>query len=411
MTVTITNEPVILKNAEEAATRAAELAANASVNGTFGVGGLLVNSKTGAVLAVALNHVMQNGKVVDPTAHVERQLVDWYFEQTIKERRDLPTPGELTIVSSLDPCMMCCGAILKSGFNVTSVALDDFAGVNYNGGRKFSALPNELKLQAQQALSYLGINGKREFDGSLDSLFVGSSITESTAQRSIDAIVGSLSSVKDSINAAELLPGQLKNPADLSENNPVVLALRGYDADALTVRTSYTHPDDAILRPLLDKASQAKQAGNSHNSVALIDTFGNVLMTMAGKESQSPIRTAFMELTRAYAKIRAEVGVSGAEYLPHPKFLKFVALKGPGRDAESIMDLGAYGSTMEGPVPESNSRSLQYIVPQQDQHALEAMMREFPPLYRDVIQICPAQVENKALKIEADKTLRGMSKI
>jgi hypothetical protein len=72
--------------------------------------------------------------------------------------------------------------------------------------------------------------------------------------------------------------------------------------------------------------------------------------------SQSGIRSAFMETTRAYAQLRYKL-MAGAtperqhevrHYLGHPKDGTFVFALGPDASALSFMNLGAYGSTMEG---------------------------------------------------------------
>jgi hypothetical protein len=87
--------------------------------------------------------------------------------------------------------------------------------------------------------------------------------------------------------------------------------------------------------------------------------------------AQSGIRTAFMECTRAYAQLRyklmcgAGAGAAGEvrRYLGHPKDGTFVFANGPDDSATSFMDLGAYGSTMEGPLPPDNPAQFQYVRP------------------------------------------------
>src|SRR5262245_26820413 len=105
-------EPGRIRDAEQAAARAVALAEEAGRRGTFAVGGLLVDD-SGQVLAEARNAVIEDGQLSDPTAHVERQLVDWF---AYAQRRGLAASARnATIVSSLDPCAMCAGAILRSG--------------------------------------------------------------------------------------------------------------------------------------------------------------------------------------------------------------------------------------------------------------------------------------------------------
>ena len=97
-----------IKGSEDAASRAVALAEESEVCGSFGVGGILVDLE-GRLIAEATNAVIRNWQVQDPTAHVERQLVDWYYQ--IRETGFNVPPERLIIVSSLDPCAMCAGAI------------------------------------------------------------------------------------------------------------------------------------------------------------------------------------------------------------------------------------------------------------------------------------------------------------
>ncbi len=362
----------------------ATLSEEAFALGTFGVGAVMLDSASGEVLAVARNAVIQDGKVADPTAHAERQLVDWYYEQ-VQSGNALPRPQDITIVSSLDPCMMCAGACLEGGFHVATIGLDKVAGVNHTGDRKFEGLPSNLRIKALQALSYLAIDSVREFSGSVNSPFRGEVIDPKIEERTKAAFWQSLKTVQQQINEEE--PGEYLDPSELPDDHKVKQLLREYDSQAVTVKSDYEAPDSAILDRMVQVAKEAYASGHTANAVSLIGPHGNVLMTMAGKEAESPIRTAMMETVRAYTTIRAALDEEDKHYLPHPKQLKFVSLKGPGKDATSVMDLGAYGSTIEGPVPESNVKPLQFIMPQQLSKELDRMMENFPPLYRDIIQI------------------------
>ena len=63
---------------ESAMTLAALQAMKANCAGSFSVGGALVDDH-GNVLNQMQNRVIQNHRTNDPTAHGERQLVDWYY--------------------------------------------------------------------------------------------------------------------------------------------------------------------------------------------------------------------------------------------------------------------------------------------------------------------------------------------
>src|SRR5262249_16101969 len=93
----------------------------------------------------------------DGRARVERELVDWLAHE---RRRGLSlSPRHVTIVSSLDPCAMCAGAILRSGMRVMIVAENNFAGVHEN--LKPRHMPRELQAQAQRDMAFFGVQGKR----------------------------------------------------------------------------------------------------------------------------------------------------------------------------------------------------------------------------------------------------------
>jgi cytosine deaminase len=84
-------------------------------------------------------------------------------------------------------------------------------------------------------------------------------------------------------------------------------------------------------------------------------------------------------------------------YLAHPKEGTFVFARGPDAGAQSFMDLGAYGSTMEGPLPANNPAQFQYVLPRIAESELRAQCESMPPLYRDTIRIRPTQVDDRAL--------------
>jgi cytosine deaminase len=112
-----------------------------------------------------------------------------------------------------------------------------------------------------------------------------------------------------------------------------------------------------------------------------------------------------METTRAYAQLRYKL-MHGAtpeqqnevrHYLGHPKDGTFVFAKGPDASAVSFMNLGAYGSTMEGPLPLKNPAQFQYVLPSLPEAELAAICAAMPPLYRHIIRIRPTQVADAEL--------------
>lgn len=396
---------------------AAAEAIAAKTQGTFGVGGLMLDQH-GNVLKSLHNNVVLHGLVFDPTAHGERQLIDWYYAERARGRA-LPPPEDITIVTTLDPCCMCSGAILAGGFNVVAAAPDRIAGINYDEAAVFEALPAGLRAQAQRSFSYPAVLGASLYaragaGATPRSFFIGKTIAEATQALCALAFEATSREVV-ALFGADRARDQLRDPATLAPDHRIVRALKQLHPDALTYRCA-PHAPDAGLAPFLlqamarDQGSEqgghrAAAAATQGDAVALLDAFGNLLLCMSGKRAQSGIRTAFMEITRAYAQLRYKL-MDGAthdeqeevrRYLGHPREGTFVFAHGPDHGAASFMDLGAWASTMEGPLPDHNPYQFQYVTPRIDAAALATLCAAMPPLYRDVIRLHPTQVRDHAL--------------
>ena len=386
---------------------AASEAIAARTQGTFGVGGLMLDQH-GNVLQSLHNNVVKDGLIFDPTAHGERQLIDWYYAECAKGR-DLPPPQDITIVTSLDPCCMCSGAILAGGFNVVVAAPDKNAGINYDSSASFSALPQALRAQAGDSFAYPAVLGAslyaRVASGAAPkSFFIGKTISEPTQALCSLVFEATSADVVEMFNQ-DLPQEQLQDPLPLPAGHAIVRALKQQFPDALTYRCT-PHQPDAGLAPFLRQAmARDREHGGAGDAVALLDSFGNLLLCMPGRMTQSGIRSAFMETTRAYAQLRYKLmhGATRAQqdevrhYLGHPKEGTFVFALGPDASAVSFMNLGAYGSTMEGPLPLKNPTQLQYVLPSLPEAELNDMCAAMPPLYRNIIRIRPTQVADQAL--------------
>ena len=196
---------------------AASQAIAAKAQGTFGVGGLLLDD-AGNVLKALQNNVVRDGLIFDPTAHGERQLIDWYFAERAKGRA-MPAPQDVTIVTSLDPCAMCTGAILAAGFNVVVAATDPNAGINHDGSASFTTLPQGLRAQAAAAFFYPAVLGQshfaRESSGAPPkSFFIGKTIAEPTQALCSLVFEATATKVQALLNT-DLPHDQLKDPATL----------------------------------------------------------------------------------------------------------------------------------------------------------------------------------------------------
>lgn len=386
---------------------AANEAIAARTQGTFGVGGLLLD-QFGNVLKALQNNVVRDGLVFDPTAHGERQLIDWYFAERAKGR-SLPAPEDMTIVTSLDPCAMCSGALLAADFNVVVAARDVNAGINHDASASFGALPATLRERAGARFAYPAVLGKSIYarasaGATPKSFFIGKTISEPT-QALCSLVFETTSEKVQALLNFDLPQDQLRDPATLPQSHAIVRGLKSLYPAALSHRSA-PHAPDAGLAPFLRRAMEHDSAqGGEGDAVALLDSFGNLLLCVPGRQAQSAICTAFMECTRQYAQLRYQLMHGASEdvqrevrqYLGHPKEGTFVFARGPDASARSFMDLGAYGSTMEGPLPANNPAQFQYVLPTLDPAALAGLCAQMPPLYADIIRIAPRQVADQAL--------------
>lgn len=389
---------------------AASEAVTAKSQGTFGVGGVLLDQH-GNVLKSLHNMVAKDGHVFDPTAHGERQLIDWYFAERARGVA-LPPPHELTLVTSLDPCAMCAGAIVAAGLTVVVAAEDAVAGIDHDASARFLGLPPALRAQAAALFCYPAVRGVSPYaraarGAPAPPFFIGKTINEATQALCSLALEATADKVQQLLrhDGPQGPAGQMSDPASLPRSHRLVRKLTSLYPHALAWRGAPQAPDATLAPYLLAAMAQDRAQGGDGDCAALLDGFGNLLLVTPGRRCQSPVLTAFMECTRQYAQLRYQLlqGTDAAtraqvqRCLAHPKHGTFVLARGFDASATSVMDLGAWGSTMEGPLPAANPAQLQYVLPRIDAAALQAQCAALPPLYRDVIGIAPRQVSDAGL--------------
>lgn len=397
-----------VNNAEEVAQLVLGMAEAANNSGTFGVGGAIIENSTGRVVAKMSNRVLERLKpsvritpaesyTHDPTAHGERQLVYWYYAN--KDALNLPETSELTLVTSLDPCAMCAGTLLASGFNVGVVAFDTFDGTNYNEKFDFPGEPKNLKEGLQATFGYYAIEGKRGYVGGPNVAFHSTSVSSHTRDECVAVFANNVDRVKKASSGSGVDPADMTDPALLPEDSPVKTALRAQFSGAFSLKLAdFRSPDDVLKGILIELVSETPGA---KNAVALIGPFGNLLMASADTFDVSPVATAFMNLTQGYAKTRFDLvddpssTAEARKTLTHPKYGTFVFLYALTPDeAVTLEQLGAYGSTMEGPIPQTTPSNFQYYDPPLEGTVAELLteVAGLPPFYTQQVKISPEQV-------------------
>ncbi|TXH40268.1 MAG: nucleoside deaminase [Actinobacteria bacterium] len=400
--------PGSVHDAEQAAQVALAMARLAASAQTFAVGGAIIENSSGRVIHALQNRVLQDlgtglgplsdtPYTQDPTAHGERQLVYWYFAN--RESGLLPPPQELTVVTSLDPCAMCAGSLTSAGFHTAVVALDDFAGVNFNGKTDFAGYPTGVGDALRGTFGYYGVDGGRAFAGAPNTLFASTAVTATTAAACGDVFGSTADGVRAASSGSGLDPANpdnnMSDPANSSIRGPYSLSF----PDAFTIRLADYRRPDAVLRDYL--TGLVERTPGARNAVALIDFYGNLLMASADRFDINPIATAFMTTTQEYARLRfalVDDPVTSAvaqRTLTSPAHGTFVLLHAlDGVSTLGLKDLGAYGSSMEGKIPVTQPSNFQYFEgPLQGTVAdLTALIAAMPPFYTKLVGIDPQQV-------------------
>lgn len=367
---------------DDYAVRALNQAREASDSGTFGVGGVLMDLK-GNVICEMHNKVIDGNRTNDPTAHGERQIVDWYFAN--KEKNNLPEPENCILITTFDPCVMCTGALVQAQFNrVIVVALDDYTGINWQGTDECAALAGtDCQMYVREHFAYPAVTGdmsRKAFGADLASLNLFSDITISSetlkgCQEGISLTADKVRS-KMASNTVEL--SDIKNPADLETAHPI----REYLAESFG---KYFLACSFKSGAANDFINYIQRELPSFQGVAYFDSFGNLLYLAEDDENISS-QSAFMKVTRKIAEVRNTEPIEGYEineYLSIAKYGYFVYMSCPKISAKTIMELGAIGSTFES----YSVHPIMYIDGEENIDALNSVIKQLPPLYTDLIQI------------------------
>jgi len=422
--------PKTVKNLSDVAKATIEVASQAAMAGTFGVGGILIDNATGEIIHQMPNRVIERLRYtnsdgdqvegesfpLDPTNHGERQMVSWYYKN--RAELNLKTPQEYTIATSLDPCAMCSGSLITAGFNVAVIAPDSEAGTNWTDLADYPQLDYRLKSVLSEKFGYYGVSdlsGPRSiYHGNNELLFSSQKLSKELYDENTNVFTKTLEEVRNSVSNSGLAKGDMLDPKTLPSNSNIKLKLQEADPDALSILLSssfaegsdYYKPNETLYRLLRERLeAEKKHDPKVDNAVGLVDPFGNLLMIRTDKYSrhlpsgetyEDPINTAFMSLIQDYSDLRFKLisdislqsnskdgykNTDEFKALTSPKNMTFIFLKGlsPGATT-TLKDLGAYGSSMEGRVKFGN---FQFIEPPAQGSSKQFMqqIRSLPPLY------------------------------
>lgn len=395
--------------AKAAVQESVRAALQANKDGTFGVGAVLVDNKTGEILKdakgepfIVKNGVIKDGVPVDPTAHAERQSVDRYYEQPEEWRQAHPKES-FTVVTTLDPCVMCAGCLMKAGFNAVSISMDSYAGIAEDDPKDGFRITDKLKSMARKLFGYFAFEEEKirnKFVGQKDSPWHDFKFEKDILSEAWNAFISIAGKAREVVNnyrdSAPLEPGQeqRKQVADVIRN-AMPAELDGTDirnADYTGINAWKT--PTAFKKAMNKAADESKAAGNSKNSIALLDPFGNVLMIMTGQEKTSPIRTPVQEMVRTYATARATAPEELIQYMPHPKYCSVVFLNQPEKTPDGVIDIGTLGSMYE--LKGKDKARIYYMHKARGDNGMDAT--GMAPLYEKVAGIYPEKFTKEAIR-------------
>ncbi|MDE1860414.1 MAG: hypothetical protein KGH72_01725 [Candidatus Micrarchaeota archaeon] len=314
---------------EEALDRTAELAEKALSRGTFGVAGLLTGPG-GMVYAEAMNMTQRKGKPYDPTGHVERQLIDWYFEAA-RAGAKLPPPGHMLILSSLDPCAMCSGSTIKAGFKTVAIDLDGGeAGIHDVHGLPHR-MPRELWAVAESSIHLITSRSGRAL---LSRQFPES---EAPGPKRLSGIIERCRNAFEH-SYLQMLYGLEKNRNGAAGDLRTLLRdLHSELPDTLEIPPAEIHTVAGGNRRVIEGLLGDER-------VCLIDPHGRPLLIARGREELSPIRIAVIELVRSYSQFRSHVHDSHGIDMPGMKSLSVLMRDAPATPIDAFHQLGSMGT-------------------------------------------------------------------
>ncbi|MGI9197501.1 MAG: nucleoside deaminase [Candidatus Nanopelagicales bacterium] len=370
--------------------------------GSYGIGGTLVESATGRVLQTMPNRVFRplstGGTFVqDPTAHGERQLMSWYLAQ--REILSLPDPSDLTVMTSLDPCLMCASALLTVGVQVGVIAIDDYSGVNYDSTGSFADLPEPLRSQALATFGYYAVDGGRAFQGSSSIAYADQALSQDTLNSCATLYTNSANTVRSARRAGGASPAELTNPSTNPAAIDVTRAFQVTCPEAFTITMREPRLPDRRLYDTL--VNIVRRSPGATNAVAYLDPFGNLVTAQPDQLQINGLSTAFALCTRAYAHTRYALMDSSAtqalatQSLTNTTYGTFVFLEAPDPfTSVGMFDIGAYGSTLAGAASPSIPSAFQYFeLPSGvTERQLQDVIFPLPPLYSEGIKISPQRV-------------------
>jgi len=264
------------------------------------------------------------------------------------------------MVTTIDPCMMCIGAILEVGFKLVVLATNNIAGLNFLNKPNLTFLNDAMTKQVKTNFSYPAVNASNSFSRAasfapVPKLFKSTEINNTTYALIENLFEATTPVVRNALHSA-ITPNNLVDLTTLPTDHLARTLLKAKFPESLSYRNQTNDEVDEQLAPILKAAAkQDIENGGIGDAVALLDHFGNLICCLPGDQNRSPIKTALMRVIREYSKFRYDVlmaeGELALKHFSRLKYCKIISLYGLNISPKSLMEIGAYGSAIEALQP------------------------------------------------------------
>lgn len=303
---------------------------------TFGVGAVMVDP-AGAVIAMDRNRLWPTAYHANPTAHAEMGVMRNYYQRR-HQGEDLPPPEQCTIISSLDPCIMCAGAVMQGNFKQISLSHDPHAGVSRFGSNRYITLPAALRKKAERSFAITGVTDGPRFFGDKTGI-PPQNISRTMADAAFDLFYRGSQRLGDRLRQQRGWGIRVQeNPEQMPL--PMQDRLRSLFSDSLALTTDPDNPGGSLLYRLRALANHAKADGHQANAAALVHPSGHVLLAVSGREAEVPLDTPLMRLTRLYDSARGDFGKEGFAWLPSRATCTVVTFHDFDASPTGVMEIG-----------------------------------------------------------------------
>jgi tRNA(Arg) A34 adenosine deaminase TadA len=350
-----------------------ELAEEAYSHNTYAIGAALLDETTGEILRYARNQVIKDDKIFNYQHHAEKQLIDWL----IANEKELGIKGHtMTIISSLDPCIMCAGTALASNVNIISVALDERAGANHWGNCSYPFFNDALKSEAQKSLGYFAIEGT---DRDKHLGYKGDEFDKVKISKALhDGVLNYF------IESTKIVD-EMKANDNIGED-PCTVDQVNFYRSIQDIGYSINSNDDKInfVNHVMELAYEGATSDTLNNVAAIID--GNKDVLLFGVQNPShPIKTAISNVMHKYWEMKVALEKGNNCYIETLENVSMINLFDLSHsDAVSFMDLAIARPIAKHVRGENYLPSFTYFVNKDNADPFFHLLNTLPSRYKNL---------------------------